>query len=454
MAFNSEKNTIIVIGGNAAGPAAAAKAKRTDPNARVTLIEAGEFISTGTCEIPYVLSKEISDVKKIIFYDNQKFKEEKGVDVLTENLVESINRKNKTIHVRNLHDGNIYTLPFNKLIIATGSKAKKLNNLDVDFSKVFTLKSVKDLIKLQNFISQKNPSSAVIVGAGYIGLETAEALLRINIKTTLIEKKELPFPDCEPEIQSLILEEIRKRGIDFIGGFSKLDFHFVGESLKIVVDGRIIETDFIIQSIGVEPNSQLAVSAGLSVGNFLGISVDQKLKTNDQNIFAAGDVIEVINKITRKKDYLPFATFAHQFGHIAGTNAAGGNVFYQPVIKNIAVKIFENTFSSVGITKAEADKFGFRTKVVSAVANNIIKVMPASRKVFGKMIVDVSSRKLLGASFWGSDEVIGYADLIASFIANDLSAEKLSDLYFNYTPPKSPFVNLLSILGRKVKDER
>lgn len=452
--FTHNKNKIIVIGGNAAGPAAAAKAKRTNPNADVTLIEAGNFISTGTCEIPYVLSKEIDDVKKIIFFDNQKFKEEKGVNVLTNNFVESIDRRNKIIIVRNNIDGSHYSLNYDKLILATGSKAKKIIEISEANSNIFTLKIVGDLIRLQNYILNKNPKHAVIVGAGYIGLETAEALSNLKIRTTLIEKENYPLPGSETEIQRLIHEYIQNKDIEFIGGYSKINFVHSNGLTKIVVDSRIIEPDLIIQSIGVEANSQLAISCGLSVGKFSGVAVDQKLKTSDPNIFAAGDVIEVVNKVTKQKDYLPLATLAHRFGHIAGSNAAGGNDFYQPVVKNIAVKIFEKTFSSVGITTAQAEKFGFRIKSVTAIANNIIKVMPTSNKVFGKLIVDANTNKILGASFLGGSEVIGFADLISLMIQSELTVDKLTEVYFNYTPPKSPFVNLLSILGRKVKELR
>jgi len=445
---------IIVIGGNAAGPAAAAKAKRVAPNANVTLIESSEFISTGTCEIPYVLSGEIQDIQKIIFYDSQKFKEEKGVDVLLKNFVETIDRKNKTIRVKNLNDGNNYQLNYDKLILSTGSKAKVLHELEGNFNNVFSLKSVTDLIRLQKFIQVENPKTAVLIGAGYIGLEVSEALMNLGIAVTLIEKKSLPFPSAETEIQSLIRNELDRVGVNFIGGFSKINFFDENKLTKVVVDGRIIESDFVIQCLGFTPNIHLAVSSGLSIGNYSGVVTDYKLKTSDPNIYAAGDLIEVMNKITKKKEFLPIATIAHQFGHIAGANAAGANEFYNPVVKNVAVKIFNNTYTNVGLTKTEAENNGFSVVSSSAISNHIIKVMPSSRKVFGKINVDKNTGKILGASFWGGDEVVGFADLISLMIMNDISAEKLSSVYYNYTPPKSPFVNLLSLLGRKVKEAK
>jgi NADPH-dependent 2,4-dienoyl-CoA reductase/sulfur reductase-like enzyme len=452
--LNQVRNkNIIVVGGNAAGPAAAAKAKRSDPSANVILFEASEFISTGTCEMPYVLSGEIQDYKKIIFYDKERFKSEKGVTVYTKHFVESVDRKNKMISVLNKNDSNHYRFPYDKLILTTGSLAKKLPELNKYYSNVFVLKNVENLISIQKFLNANKPKRVIIIGSGYIGLEVAEALHSLGLKVYLIEKNNLPLPDSEFEIQKLINENIEKNGIDFIGGYKNLVVKDGQVIESINVDGRIIEADFIVQAIGFEPNNLLAVAANLSLGRFTGINVDQKLKTTDSNIFAAGDNIEVINKITNQKEYIPLATIAHELGHIAGANAAGANISYSPVVKNIALKIFDNTYSQVGLTSDNAKKHNFRFAEVNAVASNLIKIMPKSKKVFGKIIYEIGSHKILGASFFGGNEVIGYSDLISSAISANFTAEKLATVNYNYTPHRSPFINLLSILGRKISEK-
>jgi len=450
---NKRKN-ILIVGGNAAGPAAAAKAKRVDPTANVVLFEASDFISTGTCEMPYVLSGEIDDYKKIIFYDKEKFKSEKGVTIYTNHLVESINRRSKEISVINKIDGTKYNFPFDKLILTTGSQAKQLPDLNSNYSNVFVLKNIDNLISIQKFIKEKKPGTVLIIGSGYIGLEAADVFNSIGIKVYLVEKNNLPLPESEIEIQKLILDTIEKKSIEFIGGFKNISFksnEFV-ESANI--DGRLVEPDFIIVSVGSEPNNSLAIASGLFVGKFGGISVDQKLKSSDQNIFAAGDNIEVINKITNLKDYIPLATVAHELGHIAGANAAGEHLSYSPIVKNIALKIFNNTYSQVGITSDSARNYSFRFAEVNAIARNIIKVMPESQNVFGKIVYEINSKRILGASFFGGNEVVGYSDLIASLIFGNISAEKLAHINYNYTPPKSPFINLLSILGRKILENK
>lgn len=452
--MNFSRKKIIIVGGNAAGPAAAAKAKRVDPAAEVILFESSEFISTGTCEMPYVLSGEIDDYRKIIFYDQEKFKQEKNVQVYTKHLVESIDARKKTISVLNFNDGSRYNFEYDKLILATGSLVKNYPELNLSLSNVFSFKNVNDLINLKLFIEKNKPHRAVVIGAGYIGLEVAEALSSLGLNVFVIEKSEFPFPESEIEIQKLTLQTLNDHNIDFIGGYKKISFIENEKSTTINIDGRLIETDLIVKCIGVQPNNKLAHVVKLTLGNYGGLVVNQRLQTSDQNIFAAGDCIEVTDKILNQRSFIPVATLAHLQGHTAGANAAGGNAIYPPVIKNVAIKFFQNTIALVGISSMQAFNAKFRFKEYSAVAKNLIKVMPESRSVFGKLIVDVNTKMILGAAFFGGSEVVGYADLISTLIANKVSAEKLKDFQYNYTPPRSPFINLLSILGRKIMENK
>ncbi|MCX7875834.1 MAG: FAD-dependent oxidoreductase [Melioribacteraceae bacterium] len=448
------KKNILIIGGNAAGPAAAAKAKRVSPDSNVILFEAGDFISTGTCELPYVLSGEIDDYNKIIFYDEKSFEEEKKVKVYTKSFVTNINRNKKNIDVINLYSNQKYQFDYDKLILATGSKANKLPLFPSTLNNVFTFKSVSDLIKIQNHVKQKKSNRVLVIGAGYIGIEVSEALKKLGFNLILLEKEKFPMPDAEPEIQNLILNTLNENKIEFISGSQSVKYFYDEKRLKnISINGWQYEIDFAIQCIGVKPNSELALTSKIELGNYGGIKVDSKLKTNDSNIFAAGDCIEVINKITNKYEYIPLATLAHEFGHIAGENAAGGNQIIKPIVKNIAVKIFDKIYVSVGLTCSQAHKYKFLPVSVNAIVPNIIKVMPNSKNVFGKIIYDKNSLMILGASFFGGNEVIGFGDLISSFIHNKIKANELAEINYNYTPPSSPFINLLSVLGRKIKKE-
>lgn len=443
---------IIVIGGNAAGPAAAAKAKRVSPDSNIKMFEAGEFISTGTCEIPYVLSGEIENYKKIIFYEPKTFYKEKGVEVYIKHRVLEIDKKNKEVKVINLNGGEISFHKYDKLIITTGSKSKKVNALSVPASNLFNLNSISDLVKINDFIESINPKSIAIIGSGYIGLEVADAFYKKVLDVTLVDKNDNPLHRSEIEIQHLIKELLNQNHIRFFGGVKKLKANYSEDKIvSITIEGRILEFDMILVSAGFEPNSDLAREAGLEIGEFGGIKVDARLKTSDPHIYAAGDCIEIINEITGRPSYIPLASIAHDCGHIAGENAAGGSRRILPVVKNISVKIFDKYYISVGLSSVEAKKYNFNFNSVSEIAYNLPKVMKKSSKVYGKIIYENESKKILGASFLGDREVSGYGDLISALIRTKQPGTVLSSINYNYTPPLSPHINLLSLLGRKIK---
>lgn len=446
-----EKN-IIVIGGNAAGPAAAAKAKRVNPFANVIMFEAREYISTGTCELPYVLSGLIDDYRKIIYYSTEQFEREKGVKVYLNHFVESINRRKKSISVKNLLSDHTIEFTYDKLIIATGSNARKIEPLQMYLTNVFTLKSVTDLLAIQNNLSLSTSKKVLVIGSGYIGLEVVEALFQLGCKVLLIEKDSLPLPQADEEIRKMILKLLETKGIQFYGNVISPKFRFSDDVLKsIEVEGWNYDVDFAIQAVGFEPNIQLALAAGIEIGK-QGIKVDQKLRTSDSNIFAVGDCIELVNQINNRPMYLPLATLARDCGHVAGENAAGGNAVVKPVVPNIPVKIFDKVFSLVGFNSIEAIENKFVTDYVSTTSLNLVKVMPASQETFGKIIFEKGSKRILGAQFFGGNEVTGYSDLLSFMIRNKNKVSDLVEINYNYTPPQSPFINLLSLLGRKAKE--
>ncbi len=436
------------MGGNAAGPAAAAKAKRTNPDCEVILFEASPFISTGTCELPYVLSGEVEDVNSIVFFDEKSFEEKKGVKVFTQHKVLSINRYDRRILVEDLKTSSQKSFEYDKLILTTGSLARKIPELNKNLKNVFNLKSVGDYLKIKDFLNKNSLKSLAIIGSGYIGLEAAEAFSKLGFDVTLFDIESLPLPGAEPEIRNLIFERINKE-VNFIGG-QKLRYNIENDRCKSITAGsELIDTDIVLVSIGVKPNTSLAIDAGLKVGDSGGIKVNNKLQTSDPDIYAAGDNIEIKFAIANKHGLLPIATLARDFGHIAGANAAGRNEFVKPVLKNIAVKIFDDIYSSVGLTEAEAKSSPFAIDSVVGIAYNKVHVMPESRKVFGKLVYEKRTGRILGGSFLGGEEVTGYSNLLSGFIKLNGSISQLAETNFNYTPPASPFINILTILAKK-----
>lgn len=450
-----EHRKIVVIGGNAAGPGAAAKAKRTDPDAEVTMYEAGDFISTGTCELPYLLSGEISDYNKIVFFSPETFYEEKGVTVKIRHKVSAINRQNKIIEVLNLKTGKAEHAHYDSVILATGSRARQVYGLSGSFKNVFNLKSVGDYLKIKTYLEENNVEDVLVVGAGYIGLEVAESLSETGYDVTVTELANRPMPGADEEISRLMHEQINKSGVIFSGSRKVEKVHskdYKVTSVKLGSD--LVNIDMVIVATGVEPNTELALNSGLSIGKTGAIKVNNKLKTSCSRIYSAGDNSEITNFITGRPFYFPVATMAHSMGHIAGENAAGGNAYFSPVVKNIAVKIFGKAFTRVGLNSAEASDFSINATAVSTVMPNLVKVMPDSKSVFGKIIFDRNTRLLLGAQFYGGKETVGYADMISMMIKQKIRADELYTVDYNYTPPFSPFVNILSVLGKKIRNTR
>lgn len=442
--------TIVVVGGNAAGAAAAAKAKRVNPNAKVILLEQSKFISTGTCELPYVLSGEIENPQDVVFYDEQRFFDEKHVSVYTRQQVVEVNPRGKILTVNSLAEKKINQLKYDKLILATGSKVKRIPHLPSELTNVSPLKTVEDVIRIKELINGSKLKRVSVIGSGYVGLETTEALTKLGFEVYLIEQLSKPFPSADSEISLLIKKILDEKNIYFLSNAGSIKYKINSSKVtEIVFEGRSVEIDFVITCTGFTPNNTLALQAKLEIGSFGGIKVNNKLQTSERDIFACGDCIEVKNFLTRSDDYMPLATLAQRQGHIAGENAALGISFYHPVVKNISVKIFDNYFSQVGLNEQEIQTKNIPYISVDEAVPNLVKVMKGSSPVYGKILFDRSSKKIFGASFLGGKEVSGYADIISTYIKNNIPVTQLSNTEYNYTPPLSPFINLLSVLGRK-----
>jgi len=443
------KDKIIVIGGNAAGPAAAAKAKRVNPDADILLFEAGEFISTGTCELPYLLSGEIKDYEDIIFFNPDSFWEKKGVKVFINLFVEDINTRDKTINVQDLKTGKFNNFSYDKLILTAGSTAKKHIQVRNAVNSL-CLKNISDALKIREYLNSGTVKNISIIGSGFIGLEAVEVLSKAGYNISLIEKSLSPFPAAEPEIRTLIKELLVKNNINFYPDAELIPRMNGSNITALNINGRFTDTDLVINSLGITPNVYLAVKSKLKLGTSGAVKVDTKLRTSDFNIYAAGDIAEITDFVTGKPAWLPFASYAYENGHIAGENAAGGNASSLPVVRNVALRIFNKFYVSVGLTSFEAEKEKFLINTVTDIQPGFASVMPGSGLVFGKVVFEKNSGRLLGASFFGGREVEGFGNVISALIKLKQPAVIISELNYNYTPPLSPMKNLLSSLGNKI----
>lgn len=452
--MNLLKRKIIVVGGSAAGPAAAAKAKRTNPSNEVILYEAGEFISIGTCEIPYVLTGEVESLEKIIFFTPETFEKEKGVKVKTRHLVEAIDKQKRKIFVRDLQSQKLFEDNYDKLILCTGSAKKYHPNFRVGLKNVFYLKTIEDLKAIQTFFNQNNINSALVIGAGYTGLEALEFVTKVANTVYIADVSEYPLPGFDFEIRKILLEKILEKGIIFLPDANNIQpIEKDNRIIRVKIGNQQIETDFILITIGFEPNNSLARQVNLSLNFPCGsIKVDEKQKTSDDNIYAAGDCCGVKEYITKKTRWIPLASFAHNQGHVAGANASGVPEIFGQIVRNVAFRFFDLNIALVGLTIQEIEDEHIKFKEIFHIGNSKIKVMPGNIKHFIKIKYRPDDKKIISANLIGGEDIIGKANLISFAIKNNISIDKFYETNFAYTPTLSPLIDTLSILSKKSGD--
>jgi len=448
------KRRILVIGGLAAGPSAAAKAKRVNPDAEVVLYEQGEHISYGICEIPYFVGNEIVDPQKLVVYTPERMEKDKGVVAKVLHSVEEILPSRKEIKIRDLHSGKTKTEPYDKLIIATGSTPNRLRLEGERSRNVFAIKNLDEAYALKKIIDEEKPRRGTIVGAGFVALEMADALVRRGIEVTMIHHSSRPMSKLEDEGRNYILEEIQKHGVTVLAD-SEVEWLGVGDQGSVVAVGTrnmTVETDLVVVAIGVKPESGLAGAAGIQLGALGGIRVDDKMRTfGSESIFAAGDCCELKNIVTKKPMYIALATTASKTGRVAGENAAGGNAAFTGTLRSIGLRVFDKEVAHVGLSAKEAKEASFEPIVNTIHARSKIGIMPGAKEIYFTLIADRKSRRLLGANVVGEEGVILRANTLAAAIRHGMTIDDVEQFDLIYTPPYAPLWDGITIAAEQMR---
>ena len=447
------KRRILVIGGTAAGPSAASKAKRTDPDAEVIMFEQGDDISSGICEMPYYVGNVVDDVKKLTSFTPERLEKEKGVIVRVRHHVDEISPSSRKIAVRNLDSGKVREERYDSLVIATGSRPRSIGLAGENARNVFHVKSLEGTIGLKRVLADEKPGCAVIIGGGYIGMEMAEALAANGLRTTLLHRHNLPMMGLEEESQKAVAVELAAHGVEFVPNVSVQALaHNPGGSVYAVKTAeRTYDCDLVVIAAGVEPNTSLAAESGIRLGQHRGILTDQRQTTSDDSIYAAGDCCEVRNLVSNRFSYIPLATTASKQGWTAGENAAGGSAVFKGVIRAIGVKIFDLQVAHVGLSSREARESSFDPVVEHIEAPSKISFYPGSERVHIIAVADKSSGRILGANVYGKEGAIMRANVLAVAIQHGLTADEVSRLDLIYTPPYAPLWDPVLVLGNQLR---
>ncbi len=423
---------IVVIGGVAAGPAAASKAKRVNPDAEVSLFTDEDDISYGGCGLPYLIGKIIKERQTLIARTPEAF-EKSGVKINLKSRVEEIDIQKREIKV------NGRKVPFDKAIISTGASAivpplEGLNN-----EGIFTLRTLKDGEKIVEYLKTKSIKRAVIVGAGYIGMEMAEALKEWGIKVTVVELMPQILINMDKDMADIVERQMKENGIEILTSTKVMGFEGNGSVQYVLTDKGKIETDFVLMSIGVKPNSELAKDAGIRLGPKGSIDVNRKMETSAEGIYAAGDCADAYHIVTEEKVYIPLGTTANKQGRIAGNNAAGGRYTAFPGVVGTAIaKVLELEIARTGVSSIEAARAGFKVKTSYISAHTTAHYYPGGKEIHVKLIAEEGTGKLIGAQIVGGKGSGLRIDALSMAVTNGMRIWDFAYSDFAYAPPFSP----------------
>jgi NADPH-dependent 2,4-dienoyl-CoA reductase/sulfur reductase-like enzyme len=363
---------ILVIGGVAAGPSAASKAKRIDPDADVKIIQNEKVVSYGACGMPYVIEGIVKEFQELIERPADVFKKEYQIDVVINTCAQKIDRVKKEVYAVDLQSGVETTYEYDSLVLATGARAilpniKGIGEKDSGGDGVFLIRNYEDGLKIYDSTKTKNASTCVIAGAGLIGLEMAEAFKKRTMgrkmDITIVEKNDHVLPTIlDNQMAKIVQRELEDNGVKVITGERVEEIvHSSSSDVKAIKTNtnRQIDTDFILLGTGVRPNSEIAKDAGIELGFANAIKVDEYMRTNVPDIFAAGDCATARSYITNEDTYLPLGTTANRQGRIAGENAAGGSARFRGIAGSVITKVFGFYIGKTGLIRQEALNYGF-----------------------------------------------------------------------------------------------
>jgi NADPH-dependent 2,4-dienoyl-CoA reductase/sulfur reductase-like enzyme len=424
---------LLIIGGVAAGATAAARSRRLDENAEITILEKGPYVSFANCGLPYRLSGDIAKRSALILQTADGFFSRYRVKVELRTEAISIDRAGKRVLAR-AAGGERY-FDYDKLILAQGGKPFVPPVEGVESPNVFNLWTIPDLDKIGAYIADTRATTAVVVGGGFIGLETAEAFIKRGLSTSIVELTDQLMPPADPEFGAQIAGAFREAGASVYLRRSLKKIDYAGRRVELD-DGTELKADIVLMSAGVRPNLDLAKTAGLEIGKSGGLLVDEYMRTADASIFAAGDMVEIVRRVDGAKTRVPLAGPANRQGRIAATNALGGSMKYSGALGTSVFKAVDYTFAQTGLSEKAARAAGIEARAVHVHRAHHASYYPGYKDLSLKLVYDAQG-KLLGAEAFGQAGVEKRIDVLATALAARMKLADLAELDLSYAPPYS-----------------
>jgi NADPH-dependent 2,4-dienoyl-CoA reductase/sulfur reductase-like enzyme/rhodanese-related sulfurtransferase len=424
---------LLIIGGVAGGATAAARARRLSETAEITVLERGPYVSYANCGLPYFISRDIQKRSELLLQTPEGFDARYRVKVEVRTEALEIDRAGKRVRAAG-PEGERW-IPYDKLILAQGGNPIMPPLPGADAPHVFKLWTVPDTDRLDGYIEAEKPRHAVVVGGGFIGLEMAEAFRRRGLETTVVELLPTVMGVMDREFGVQVAQELAAHGVQVITGTGVQAVH--ADRTVELTDGRRLPADLVLFSVGVRPELTLVKAAGLALGPAGGLLVDDRLQTSDPDIFAAGDMVEVLHRVSGKKVRIPLAGPANRQGRIAATNALGGELRYGGASGTSVVKVFEATAASTGLTERAAREAGLEVGVAVIHKDHHAGYYPGGRELSLKLVYERKSGRLLGAQAFGHAGVEKRVDVLATALHGRMTLHDLAELDLAYAPPYS-----------------
>lgn len=427
---------LLIIGGSDAGISAALRARELDSTVEPTIVMADSFPNFSICGLPFFISGEVQDWRNLAHRTAEEISQQ-GIQVRMNHWAEAIDPIQKTVIVRD-PTGQQQFLSYDKLILGTGGTSVLPSLPGLNLPGVYPLRWMEDSFAVHKHVTEQSPHHAVIIGAGYIGLEMADALLLRGLAVTLIQRSESILKTVDPSLSQLVQDELQHRGVEVVTGMSVSQIEAKGDRL-LVSDANGFErvTDLVIVAVGVNPSTQLAQTAGVQTGFRGAIQVDRRMETNISDIYAAGDCVETYHRVLQQNTYLPLGTTAHKQGRIAGENAVGGDREFEGSLGTQVVKVFDVAAARTGLRDDDAETAGFDPMTVETEAWDHKVYYPGAHKLRIRVTGDRISGRLLGAQIAGhyQGQVAKRIDIFATALFHGMTVDAVSDLDLSYTPP-------------------
>jgi NADPH-dependent 2,4-dienoyl-CoA reductase/sulfur reductase-like enzyme len=437
---------LVVIGGCAAGMSAASKARRLNPDLEIVVYEKTGFVSYGSCGLPYYVSGLIEDHNTLVVRTPAQFAK-RDIEVHLHHEVTEVDTENRRVLVDDLLGARSETFAqqryesYDKLLVATGGRPIMLPDFSLgDLGGVFVMRAVEDGVATRDFVQRERPRQAVVIGAGYIGLEMAESFHELGLETTVIGRRPQVLKRFDSDMAQIVQDELESKGIQLSLGdeVRALEGDAQGRVRRVISSKGVFEADLVLLAMGVQPNAALAEAAGVALGETGAIATDSQMRTNLPDVFAAGDCAEAYHRVTGRGAYIPLGTTANKQGRVAGTNLGGGQAEFEGMVGTAITKVLDVYAALTGLSEKEARASGYRVQSTTIKAGSRAHYYPGGRPMHVKLVAEEGSGRLLGGQIVGDEGAGARIDVLATALQQGMTIEELSRLDLAYVPPIAP----------------